>query len=714
LSLLHKEALAEAKQLREVATNNAKNAIIKSITPTVKRLIEQTLMEESSDSEEDEKNVLQDVMSDIDALNTLSGDGPPLPMNVPDSSGKVTLDVDDVRADSPVVNVTKDTGETVELTTESLRALVDIANSEADYYGIRVLELSDKLSKIKKNKGLISESVKYSEKIRQFKVETEKLYKKLQESKGEDKISSETCEIVEKKLESIYREINKLYVPARLSVIEEGFVNLGKRTIGINRLIKASGDNLVKESSKELSLTLGRMLGESVKLFKFTKSLSKINETQDVKRVCNNISNLYRELHKMARNILSEADFTLLLKGLPDETDLGELDVEVKPAVDDGMGMSGEELPMELPMEDPMDEPMGDEMGGEELDLDLDTDEGEPEVEGLYGEMDAELQVDLPGDDEEGLDVSGINVDVQAAAEDADAGEDLEGGSEGGELDLDLDDEDGEEEMDVNEIVAELESMAESEDEMSEAENTSESEEVSESEELSELDELDELDEMEDEEMDGEEVKESEDGLSEGEVYEISEAALRRELKRMKGKAKNEAYDVSDKMTDPKADQYGGGDVWKEPFRDTSDADVTTENLTKKLKESARMNRELKETIGKFKKYTAKLRKELAEQSLFNEKIVHANKLLQNESLTPKMRMKVIDAIDGAESLKEVRKIYKALTEALSNKGKKKLREGNVRGSSSKPTKSGASSEKTLNESVSPEVQRWQKLAFDA
>ncbi len=48
---LYNEAIVEAKQLRELAEQNAKNKIIKAITPKIKKLIEQQLV---ADEEEDE------------------------------------------------------------------------------------------------------------------------------------------------------------------------------------------------------------------------------------------------------------------------------------------------------------------------------------------------------------------------------------------------------------------------------------------------------------------------------------------------------------------------------------------------------------------------------------------------------------------------------------------------------------------------------------
>ena len=64
---LYQEAIAEAKQLREVAEKNAKNAIIEAITPRIRQFIEQQLIKEDSDQTEspDEANFLGSVVSEM-------------------------------------------------------------------------------------------------------------------------------------------------------------------------------------------------------------------------------------------------------------------------------------------------------------------------------------------------------------------------------------------------------------------------------------------------------------------------------------------------------------------------------------------------------------------------------------------------------------------------------------------------------------------------
>ena len=80
---LYDEAIAEAKQLREVAEKNAKNAIIEAVTPRIRKFIEDQLVKsESSSSDEGfvsgalfESNQIsaqdEEVVLDETALNSL-------------------------------------------------------------------------------------------------------------------------------------------------------------------------------------------------------------------------------------------------------------------------------------------------------------------------------------------------------------------------------------------------------------------------------------------------------------------------------------------------------------------------------------------------------------------------------------------------------------------------------------------------------------------
>ena len=66
-SNLYEEAIAEAKQLREMAEQNAKNKIIEAVTPRIKALIEAQIMGEQDELDDEEPTGIDiAMMSDDD------------------------------------------------------------------------------------------------------------------------------------------------------------------------------------------------------------------------------------------------------------------------------------------------------------------------------------------------------------------------------------------------------------------------------------------------------------------------------------------------------------------------------------------------------------------------------------------------------------------------------------------------------------------------
>ena len=104
------------------------------------------------------------------------------------------------------------------------------------------------------------------------------------------------------------------------------------------------------------------------------------------------------------------------------------------------------------------------------------------------------------------------------------------------------------------------------------------------------------------------------------------------------------------------------------------------------------------------------LQKELDEQKLQNAKLIYTTKLLQNESLNSRQKATVIDRLDEAKSVREVRMTYETVTKAIAAKRHERLSEGKVIGSSSQAVRSSSSSA-SLNESSNYEASRWAKLA---
>ena len=98
----------------------------------------------------------------------------------------------------------------------------------------------------------------------------------------------------------------------------------------------------------------------------------------------------------------------------------------------------------------------------------------------------------------------------------------------------------------------------------------------------------------------------------------------------------------------------------------------------------------------------------MTDLNLFNAKLLYVNKLLQNKDVSSSQKRSVVESIDRASSLKEVKLIYKTLTESFSKGGAGVLRESHVRrtlGSSSRMTSRASA------ETATAEVSRWATLA---
>jgi hypothetical protein len=137
------------------------------------------------------------------------------------------------------------------------------------------------------------------------------------------------------------------------------------------------------------------------------------------------------------------------------------------------------------------------------------------------------------------------------------------------------------------------------------------------------------------------------------------------------------------------------------------------------VNESALLTRELLETLEAYKRTVqglqgrnAELDGKLRNATLWNSKLVYANKLLAKEGLNEKQRRTVIEALDEAKNLDEVKRAYASLSEAISGtNGSQKINESferKVLGGSSRPSKSGGM---TLTEADKKEFARWGDLA---
>ncbi len=139
-----------------------------------------------------------------------------------------------------------------------------------------------------------------------------------------------------------------------------------------------------------------------------------------------------------------------------------------------------------------------------------------------------------------------------------------------------------------------------------------------------------------------------------------------------------------------------------------SPAPTTTSNNDNKVTSNG--VDQLKTQLQEYKKAVSSLRGQLDESNLFNAKLLYANKLLQGRHLSDRQRVNIVESLDNAKSLREVRLLYKTLIESVdANKGAlSESKRRRAAGSASRPTRTGSVSK---SNDEYPETDRWAILA---
>ena len=249
-----------------------------------------------------------------------------------------------------------------------------------------------------------------------------------------------------------------------------------------------------------------------------------------------------------------------------------------------------------------------------------------------------------------------------------------------------------EEELDLDEILAELE--------LEEGKEVEEAEEIDEAKEVEEAkDELDEAEEMDE----AEEVYEAEDEIN---LEDMSEEEL-----------KDMIEDVIEDMVASGELEAGGDPVElvddeEEGGEEEVEMDVEAEEEIELEEEKVDEEKEkMEEELAEAKEVINQLRSDLNEVNLLNSKLLYTNKIFRGKNLTENQKIKVLKAFDKAETVKEAKAIFETLNENLVAKSTK----SNIReslGAASKPA--GVAPKRQLNENVIQEdamVSRFKKLA---
>jgi hypothetical protein len=307
------------------------------------------------------------------------------------------------------------------------------------------------------------------------------------------------------------------------------------------------------------------------------------------------------------------------------------------------------------------------------------------------------VSIEIVGDNISADDFQGSSIKILGADElDLDdEGEDMD--DEGDDFELDLDDEGGDEGEDMDDMGDEDMDLDVGGDE-EEDESTKEGHNY---------------------------AMESRRRLSNNLVVEIDEGMLRREISRMKvireSRARQARMIAESRRRNrrlaeeavPSTKGYGpgdmddfGGDVDDEG--DPLDYRFRRDNVAESRRNARNGARHNDASNRHAVQAESKLRAKLAESNLFNAKLIYTNKLLQNESLSKRQKAEIIERLDEARNLREVKLVYESLTKTLAGTSRplSESRDRKVLGSSSRATRPASTN---LNEGF--ETDRWARLA---
>jgi hypothetical protein len=209
-------------------------------------------------------------------------------------------------------------------------------------------------------------------------------------------------------------------------------------------------------------------------------------------------------------------------------------------------------------------------------------------------------------------------------------------------------------EAELEEILAQLEELSGSEDHMEETEES-----------LNEAEE--EKDETEEED---EEVEDTEEETGdETKVIDLTLGDLKQVIQSVMGGQQDMGVDAMS-VEMPTADSEAESDISLDEIL----AELENEGLEEAEHEDKDVN-EVEEELEEAKSTIEELRQSLQEVNLLNAKYLYMNKLFKSKSLNESQKVKVVNALDRASSVKEVKNTYETLKESFNSPKKTQLKE---------------------------------------
>jgi len=643
---LYEEALADVKKLKEVAEDNAKRALLEAVTPRIRDLIENQLLGELGEMEADPEDILKDenTLVSPDSFETAPVTAAPqvgdaassaVAMSLPDEEGKVTLDLDALKADDGC-------GNEYELSLESANSLgVLMASSGDSNFDVKMEGLNKKIDLVSKTGKLVRESKGFEDVLSSIVAEVEDTYSYLQNNLQDcpKKSSYESIlenyystlkQLTEQKMKKNHKTLSEADVTLKLTGMPD---DLDLESLGVDLI---TGDEEGEESGAEAEEAGGDEGGEELDLG---------DESSD-----------------------ESEDADLDLGGDEEETQEESFALESKTLSDDTIveideGMLRREIARMKSIREATDMPKNAEKGhgpGEVSDDFEDDDLGDPFTD-----------VELTTESEEDSDDK--KMDEQDAQEELDELD--QAWSEAEEMD-----EQDEAEMDESEMDQAYGGMDQSEKRRSHPGHDPKV-----------------MQPNVQPDMPVESIKRklaAEANLQ----TEAKKKATQAKKKQMEAQKKaSQAKKMQEKQQAKK--QAKKMQEAYNFFATKFNESVARCNKLKGMLAEATRKGEALNGAPKSSAAETDLRNKLAETNLFNAKLLFTNKLLQNESLTKRQKAEIIERLDEAKSEREVKLVYESLVKTLSASTTKitESTDRGVIGSASRPARP-ASATNTLNE----------------
>lgn len=668
---LYEEALADVKSVRAVAEDNAKRAIIEAVTPRIRDLIERELLGESGMEDDLDQDVLVQPADPANATRVadvgqrLPVVGAPLggvdpsanAITVPDTQGKVTLDVDalgacppalepGVAVEPPQFGAPVGAEDTYEISLESLESLTPIitaSKNDAKKFGLQVERFGALINKMKAKAATLSESKDFHDQIDRMISHVEDMYEYVQESINAP-AAKNSYEVT---LESYYKDLNKLQEPSMKNKKHMNEADVTLKLTGLPDDVDLDSVGVDLITGEDEDAEGGDVTGDDM-------------------------------------GDLDVGDDDQGMEG--GEQDMGEglnLSDDTIVEIDEGM-LRKEIARMRSLREDAVPSTAGKRPEGKTVDdFGGGSDDGDPLLD---HEPTTAGKVGEPLGESDGLD--------EADADDLDESDDQMDESD------DLDETDGLDEMGFG------------------TSGWGGGRGRDKADQGASMDELDGLDQLGNRRKHDEFDADVADGHA-SPTWDHRHESLTRRLAfetKLQARAKARAAALKTEAVKSRKDAKKMASIRKEYTAVASRFNESTKRSTKISKllgeVAKKIQNESRSNSGTARPAESSavqsLRKKLAESNLYNAKLTYTNKLLQNENLSSRQKARVIGQLESAKTVREARLVYESLANlAGPSKTVTENKDRRVLGSSSR-TMTPASTP-TLNEGF--ESERWAKLA---